>query len=143
MPESGNTPLNIALRIRTLRLRLKLSQQQFADLTNVPLTLFKQWESGALQPPDSYWQRLLAVESESWHLSANQRSMTDRIAEARAAYTTQRDHVDDKETVWPDFRADPDIVRTFVEGQRLAYGYLFNPTFATETSRRTSWIILA
>jgi superfamily II DNA or RNA helicase len=34
-----------------------------------------------------------------------------------------------------DFLAAPDVVRTFVEGQRLAYGHLFNSTFATETSR--------
>jgi superfamily II DNA or RNA helicase len=33
-----------------------------------------------------------------------------------------------------DFLAEPEVVCTFVEGQRLAYGHLFNPTFATETS---------
>jgi len=33
-----------------------------------------------------------------------------------------------------DFAADADIVRTIVEGERLTYGYLFNPAFATEIS---------
>jgi superfamily II DNA or RNA helicase len=33
-----------------------------------------------------------------------------------------------------DFTTDPEVVRVVVEGQRLAYGHLFNPTFATEIS---------
>jgi superfamily II DNA or RNA helicase len=33
-----------------------------------------------------------------------------------------------------DFTAHPSVVSVVVEGTRLAYGHLFNPTFATETS---------
>jgi hypothetical protein len=33
-----------------------------------------------------------------------------------------------------DFTADPDVVRVVVEGERLTYGHLFNPAFATEIS---------
>jgi hypothetical protein len=33
-----------------------------------------------------------------------------------------------------DFTADPKVVRLVVEGERLTYGHLFNPTFATEIS---------
>jgi len=33
-----------------------------------------------------------------------------------------------------DFAANAEIVRTVVEGDRLTYGYLFNPAFATEIS---------
>jgi SNF2 family DNA or RNA helicase len=33
-----------------------------------------------------------------------------------------------------DFAADPEVVRTVAEGQRLGYGHLFDPFFATETS---------
>lgn len=135
MPEYEQLPLDIAQHIKTLRLRLKLSPQQFADLTNVPVTLFKQWEGGTLQPPDSYWQRLLVIETEGRQISSNQSGITSRIAEARTEYITQKDDINEEKAVVPDFQADPDMVRTFVEGQRLAYGYLFNPTFATETSR--------
>ena len=35
----------------------------------------------------------------------------------------------------PDFTAAPREVWAVVEGERLSYGHLFNPTFATETSR--------
>jgi len=34
-----------------------------------------------------------------------------------------------------DFAASPEVVRVVVEGERLTYGHLFNPTFATEISR--------
>ncbi len=39
-------------------------------------------------------------------------------------------------TVTPavDFTSDPEVVRLVVEGERLTYGHLFNPTFATEIS---------
>lgn len=33
-----------------------------------------------------------------------------------------------------DFSSDPRVVWAVVEGERLTYGHLFNPTFATETS---------
>jgi hypothetical protein len=33
-----------------------------------------------------------------------------------------------------DFTADPEVVRVVAEGERLAYGHLFNPAFATEIS---------
>jgi superfamily II DNA or RNA helicase len=33
-----------------------------------------------------------------------------------------------------DFRTSPEVVRVVAEGERLAFGHLFNPTFAVETS---------
>ncbi len=33
-----------------------------------------------------------------------------------------------------DFTSDPEVVRLVVEGERLSYGHLFNPAFATEIS---------
>src|SRR4051794_22165252 len=33
-----------------------------------------------------------------------------------------------------DFLTDPEVVRVVAEGERLAYGHLFNPAFATEIS---------
>ena len=44
---------------------------------------------------------------------------------------TKLDHI---EPQFLDFLADPEKVKTFVEGERLGYGHLFNPVFATETS---------
>jgi superfamily II DNA or RNA helicase len=42
--------------------------------------------------------------------------------------------IDKSEPTFLDFLADPETVQTFVEGERLGYGHLFNPVFATETS---------
>jgi superfamily II DNA or RNA helicase len=42
--------------------------------------------------------------------------------------------LDKSEPTFLDFLADPETVQTFVEGERLGYGHLFNPVFATETS---------
>src|SRR4030043_220453 len=33
-----------------------------------------------------------------------------------------------------DFSANPEVVRTVIEGERLTFGHLFNPSFATEIS---------
>jgi len=33
-----------------------------------------------------------------------------------------------------DFSADPEVVHVIAEGERLRYGHLFNPSFATEIS---------
>ena len=33
-----------------------------------------------------------------------------------------------------DFSTDPEVVRVVAEGERLGYGHLFNPAFATEIS---------
>ena len=50
-----------------------------------------------------------------------------KVSESRVAYES-------RPVVAPsiDFTADPDVVRVVVEGERLTYGHLFNPAFATE-----------
>jgi superfamily II DNA or RNA helicase/transcriptional regulator with XRE-family HTH domain len=134
MPENEHLPTDAIIRMKALRQRLHLSQQQFADLTNVPVTLFKQWENGTIQPPASYWQRILLAETEGLRTFSNNGTTPGRVYEAGADYTTHTDDAESEEGLLPDFLADPDVVRTFVEGQRLAYGHLFNSTFATEIS---------
>src|SRR5437660_10291541 len=47
------------------------------------------------------------------------------VSESRVAYVSRPSI---------DFTADPDVVRVVVEGERLTYGHLFNPAFATEIS---------
>src|SRR2546430_12821391 len=47
----------------------------------------------------------------------------------------ERDGSDSEVPPSIDFTADPDVVRAVVEGERLTYGHLFNPAFATEISR--------
>lgn len=54
------------------------------------------------------------------------------VRESSDTYSTNG--VDEAETPL-DFAASPEVVRVVVEGERLTYGHLFNPTFATEISR--------
>lgn len=42
---------------------------------------------------------------------------------------------EDHSLPFTDFQADPEIVRTVVESERLAYGYLYNPAFAAEIAK--------
>jgi DNA-binding XRE family transcriptional regulator len=85
MPEYEYAPSDVSTRMKALRLRLKLSQQQFADLTDVPVTLFKQWESGIIQPPASYWQRILVAETEGLQMFSCNGRIAGRVAEGRLA----------------------------------------------------------
>src|SRR5437879_7183177 len=56
-------------------------------------------------------------------------STTGKVSDSRGAYVSRL-------AVAPsiDFTADPDVVQVVVEGERLTYGHLFNPAFATEIS---------
>ena len=62
-------------------------------------------------------------------LPANTTSLSRSINESQAAY-----HIDTTATPDLDFTTHPDVILSVVEGYRLAYGHLSNPTFATETS---------
>ena len=70
------------------------------------------WETGYSKPSDLAWQQILRIEG------------------SEVAST------DDLRTVSPitDFLADPERVQVFVEGERLEFGHLYNPAFATEIS---------
>src|SRR5947207_12283197 len=66
-----------------------------------------------------------------------------RLYESRDRYTAEnRDGYrigiengsDSEEPPSIDFTANPDVVRVVVEGERLTYGHLFHPAFATEIS---------
>src|SRR5579859_7352216 len=123
MPDDEYIPSNAATRIKTLRRRLKLSQQQFADLINVSVTFLKQWENGQAQPSVSYWQRILLAETEGMQSLSGDGATPRRVYESAADYILEADA---EEPLAMDFSANPDVVRTFVEGERLVYGHLFN-----------------
>ena len=125
------SPAHLASRIKALRRHLKLSQKQFADLIDVSVTLLKQWEHGQAQPPVSYWQRLVLAETEGVAALRQNGASGGRVYESGADYLIK---AEDEAAISTDFLADPEVVRTVVEGERLAYGHLFNPAFATEIS---------
>ena len=115
---SAETPSDYALRIKSLRGVRELTQGQLAELIGVSYATVNRWENEQSRPNQLAWRRIVELESRN----------DQRIAEEPAAY--------DASSPPPsmDFAADPQAVAAVAEAHRLAYGHLFNPAFATETS---------
>ena len=109
---------DFAFRIKSLRGVRELTQGQLADLIGVSYATVNRWENEQSRPNQLAWRRIIELESEATH----------RIAEQPAAYNAS-EHPPSM-----DFAADPAAVASVAEAHRLAYGHLFNPAFATETS---------
>ena len=111
-------PNEFARRIKILRGVRELTQGQLAELIGVSYATVNRWENEQSRPNQLAWRRIIELESEATH----------RIAEQPAAYDAS-EHPPSM-----DFAADPTAVAAVAEAHRLAYGHLFNPAFATETS---------
>ncbi|MBN2055105.1 DUF3883 domain-containing protein [bacterium] len=112
---------NYPEQIKNLRNKLKLTQVEFAERLGVSFPTVNRWENGKSNPSPLSWQRILELSNEF-----------------DTTRQTDRDPIRDAADTAPpmlDFTAEPDIVRTIVEGERLSFGHLANPIFATEISR--------
>lgn len=111
-----------ATEIRRLRERLGLTQAAMAAQLGVNFVTLSRWELGRSRPSALAVGRLRALEgAESPSASAPTPSAAVDAAHLEAQKL--------------DFLGDPNQVRTLVEGERLSYGHLFNPAFATEISQ--------
>ena len=113
---SAKLPTDYLQKIKDLRNTIGLTQTQFAALVGVSFATVNRWENGGSRPNNLAWQR---------------------IAELIQTGDGHRDErTDPNEAITPtmDFAADPNAVSAVAEAHRLAYGHLFNPAFATETS---------
>lgn len=115
--ESYSLPHDYAQRIRQLRQRLGLSQQQFADLIDVSVPLLQQWERGQIQPAARYWQQIVLAETQGMQAFHPSFVGARLVRESSTMYT-----VEAETPSFLDFSADPEIVRTVVEGERDARG---------------------
>ena len=116
---SYELPSDFPQRIKSTRGVRGLTQTQFAELIGVSYATVNRWENGQSRPNNLAWRRILDIESQS----------EEGIHGAQC--------VPEKETppaLGLDFSADPNAVLAVAEAHRLAYGHLFNPAFATETS---------
>ncbi|MHB1007017.1 MAG: helicase-related protein [Chloroflexota bacterium] len=126
-PSRAGVPPDFSNRIRDLRRQLGLTQTQMAERIGVSFVSVNRWENGQSRPSTLAWQRILDAERASTVIATP--SGASRIGEAAAEYS-----LGGEAPPVIDFAADPTVVRVVAEGERLAYGHLFNPTFATETS---------
>ena len=111
--------------IRDLRKKLDLTQQQFAQLLGVSFVTLNRWENGQSKPSAMGLSKLrdLAQGNAGAPMPAGT-GPVPTIAAGAGDATPER----------LDFLGNPDALRVLVEGERLSYGHLFNPAFATEIS---------
>ncbi len=106
-------PDDYSNRIKRIRGRLGLTQQVLADRLGVSFATVNRWENSQTKPSRVYWAQI-------------ERLVGDR-------------EPDRQPTTRPapllDFTADPAAVLAIAEGERLSFGHLTNPAFATEISQ--------
>ncbi len=101
--------------IRSLRGRLGLTQVALAGALGVSYPTVNRWENGKSKPSPLCWSRLL------------------ELAEASAGAIEEPEPPPWSGEAPPlDFTARAEVVRTLAEGERLSFGHLANPAFATE-----------
>ena len=105
-----------AERVKLLRGELGLTQQALAERLGVSFATVNRWENNQTKPSKLYWDQICRLDMS--------------IAEEAASYGKE-------EPALPailDFTAEPGIVKVLAEGERLSFGHLINPAFATEIS---------
>ena len=113
-------PRDFSQRVRNVRGLRGLTQARLAELIGVSYASVNRWENGQSRPSNLSWRRILEIESSiDWDTTA-----AEPPEVSGGLYTAQD----------LDFSANPDAVWALAEAHRLAYGHLFNPAFASETS---------
>jgi len=110
-----DVPRDYAEIVRAKRRARGWTQAELAErlgLTNVTIS---RWEKGRVEPQPMFWQRFLEATGGGPAVAGAAR----KVAVPEAV----------------DFMGDGLAVRAMVEGERLAFGHLANPAFATEISR--------
>lgn len=112
-------------KIRQLRKTLDLTQQQFAERLGVSFVTLNRWENGQSKPSALGLARLQELAAREGGQSADHGTAASALrATVEAQFEAPR----------LDFLGDTNALRVLVEGERLSYGHLFNPAFATEIS---------
>lgn len=110
--------------IRQLRKELDLTQQQFAERLGVSFVTLNRWENGQSKPSAMGLTKLRDLRAERERNASAALGTVGSSAPAEAHTGTPK----------LDFLGDANALRVLVEGERLSYGHLFNPAFATEIS---------
>lgn len=112
---SSSIPSDYPARIKQYRARLGLTQVELAARLGVSFATVNRWENGQTTPSPLSWQQLL------------------RLDESESPAVDVEPVVSEPPVL--DFTASPHVIRALVEGERLSFGHMFNPAFATEISQ--------
>ena len=104
-------------QIKRLRGRIGLTQMVLAERLGVSFPTVNRWEKGRSKPSQLSWDRILELAGET------------ALGESAEPHPSH-----EGAAVVMDFTAKPEVVSTLVEGERLSFGHLANPVFATEIS---------
>lgn len=111
--------------IKAMRARLGLTQVALAERLGVSFPTVNRWENGKSRPSQLSWQAILDLDKGISY---------DEIQEEGMEFAELEPPPYNAEPPLLDFTAKPEVVRVLVEGERLSFGHLANPTFATEIS---------
>lgn len=103
-------------RIKMLRGRLGITQELLAKQLSVSFATVNRWENKQAKPSSLSWRQIEKLYYDEEEGQAN--IPQEKIIKHRL-----------------DFTGSPEAVRMLVEGERLSYGHLYNPVFATEISK--------
>jgi SNF2 family DNA or RNA helicase len=113
---AANLTNNYSEYIKRLRDKIGITQQALADRLGVSFATVNRWENNQTKPSNLYWHQLRQLEM--------------RLTEEHTGVMKKEDNT----PPILDFTADPEIVKVLAEGERLSYGHMMNPAFATEIS---------
>jgi len=116
-PTAAEPPTDYAQRIKVLRAKLGFTQQRLAERLGVSFATVNRWENGQTKPSQLSWSQLIQVAQSEVQAPPEARTKNDDLQPRL------------------DFTAEPEAVRAVAEGERLSFGHLFNPSFATEISQ--------
>jgi SNF2 family DNA or RNA helicase len=106
-------PIDFSERIKQFRGRLGLTQTQLANELGVSFATVNRWENSQSRPSQLAWSQIE-------RLASGEEPQVIVPTPAKSSL---------------DFTANPEAVRALVEGERLTFGHLANPAFATEISQ--------
>lgn len=113
-PKGSKSDYDYAEYIKRLRGRLELTQEALAEHLGVSFATVNRWENNKTKPSKLYWNLIQKLEV----------SILEEKTSKTETFTEQANLLD--------FTSDPEKVKILSEGERLSYGHLINPTFATE-----------
>ncbi|HOI74479.1 MAG TPA: helicase-related protein [Syntrophales bacterium] len=109
--------MDLPEQIKKIRAQLGLTQQALAGHLGVSFATVNRWENGQTRPSQLSWKRIQELEISF----RGDKDATEKPAVKPATATL-------------DFTGSPDAVGLLAEGERLSFGHLVNPSFATEIS---------
>ena len=119
-PTTYDPPADYPQRVKRARELKGLTQARLAELIGVSFATVNRWENGQSKPNNLSWRRILEFEDQLDGDANDQVTVASDIGPLTLPDL--------------DFSANPDAVWALAEAHRLAYGHLFNPAFASETS---------